>query len=162
MKGLNMSWADFADGATSEEGRNVGLPPVGRQELAVDRIETARELWAEALDNPEGLVHKVFFVADGYGKAIGSIFPQSKERAWQMRLFFEALGESFPESEPDWGDYIGRRVSGEVFVNKSGYHAVRKLQPAEGVVAAPPKPARKTPTQKVDTETQAKTDDIPF
>ena len=134
--------------------------PAGQHLLNINWKQIAVKDWAKTPENPEGNVLSIGFGKPGH-QMVFENFALDPKWAWKLRSLYDAAGL-------EWGQPIdglmGQKIAAEVTVNDNGFRNVRKYKSLDAVAKNPPKSkaAPRTATQKVDAETAADLQDIPF
>lgn len=134
--------------------------PAGDHILSINWKQLSIKDWAKGDDNPEGNVLTIGFGKKNHAMTFEN-FALSSRWAWKLKQLYDAAGVQ-------WGspveELMQQQVAATVTVNDKGYRNVRNYKSLDAVAAAPPKSraAPRTATQKVDAETGADLQDIPF
>lgn len=162
-----MRWDDFI---TDEPQGAVAIQPDkllsdGTHVGKIGWVQLGSKDWAKRDENAEGLCLTVRVDVAGYKSVFQSIpchwRGSVEELCGSARVAPPAKGEDWDEEQ-----LLDQVVSIETMlsVSKAGNEFVKvvRFKPTAQTTAPKPKPVRQTPTQKVDAQTQAVTDDIPF
>lgn len=134
--------------------------PAGDHIVAINWKQLAVKSWAKTDGNPEGNVLTIGFGKKGHAMTFEN-FALDPKWNWKLKQLYDA-------AEVEWGTSVDglmqKQVAANVTINDKGYRNVRNYRSLDSVAKNPPKSkaSRQTATQKVDTETAADLDSIPF
>jgi hypothetical protein len=134
--------------------------PAGDHIVAVNWKQLAVKEWAKTDGNPQGNVLTI-----GFGKKNHALtfenFALDPKWNWKLKQLYDA-------AEVEWGSSVEglmqKQVAATVTINDKGYRNVRNYKSLDAVAKNPPKStaAKQTKTQKIDSETGADLQDVPF
>lgn len=134
--------------------------PAGDHILSINWKQLSIKDWAKGDDNPEGNVLTIGFGKKNHAMTFEN-FALSSRWAWKLKQLYDAAGVK-------WGspveELMQQQVAATVTVNDKGYRNVRNYKSLDAVAKNPPKTKAvpRTATQKVDAETAADLQDLPF
>ena len=134
--------------------------PAGDHILSINWKQLSIKDWAKGDDNPEGNVLTIGFGKKNHAMTFEN-FALSSRWAWKLKQLYDAAGVK-------WGspveELMQQQVAATVTVNDKGYRNVRNYKSLDAVAKNPPKSraVKQTKTAKVDAETGADLQDVPF
>ena len=135
--------------------------PAGQHILQINWKEISVQNWAKKPNsNPEGNVLRIGFGKPGHQMVFENVALDPRW-SWKLKQLYDAAGL-------EWGQPVdglmGQKIVAEVTINNEGYRNVRNYKTLGAVAQNPPKskPQKQTKMQKVDAETGADLDSIPF
>ena len=134
--------------------------PAGDHILSINWKQLSIKEWAKGDDNPEGNVLTIGFGKKNHAMTFEN-FALSSRWAWKLKQLYDAAGVK-------WGspveELMQQQVAATVTVNDKGYRNVRNYKSLDAVAKNPPKSraVKQTKTAKVDAETGADLQDVPF
>ena len=163
-----MRWDDFIDADDGQVATQAAeqLLPDGTHVGKIGWVQIGSKDWAKRdQQNPDGLCITVRVDVSGYKSVFQSIpchwRGAVEELCRSARVAPPAKGEDWDEEQ-----LLDQVVSIETLLSVSGrgneFVKVVRFKPTSQSSTPKPKPVKQTPTQKIDAETKADPDDIPF
>ena len=134
--------------------------PAGDHIVSINWKQLAVKEWAKTEGNPQGNVLTIGFGKKNHAMTIEN-FALDPKWNWKLKQLYDAAGV-------EWGSSVEglmqQQVAATVTINDKGYRNVRNYKSLDAVAKNPPKSkaAPRTATQKLDAETGAHLDSIPF